>query len=202
MFSKIEGNVLEVISKNKTRSYSGNHDKKLLTVESHTGSGKSYSIQQIIIKAIEDNSNEVIVVLLQTLSEIQDFYKLLIFELEKKKLPRDRIVKRTSKNRLYPAVSPLNEEEIDFLSRKNVKNISLWLKRRLLIGNSLEVFLMSSVYAEGKNNSCQKVTVWNEVLTYIRFKKQLAPTTCKCSLFLDEADRFIRNKLFSSIKSQ
>ena len=59
---------------------------KLLIVKSSTGSGKSYSIRQKILKELENNENCVIIVLLTTLSELQDFYFSLVAETNNKVL--------------------------------------------------------------------------------------------------------------------
>jgi len=74
---------------------------KLLIIKSSTGSGKSYAIKQKIIRELENNGNCVIIVLLTTLSELQDFYFSLIEEINNKGLPNHSVIRRTAIFRLY-----------------------------------------------------------------------------------------------------
>lgn len=53
---------------------------KLLVIKSPTGSGKSHSIKQKILTQLKNNKNCVIIVLLTTLSELQEFYFSLVNE--------------------------------------------------------------------------------------------------------------------------
>ena len=189
---------------------------KLLIVKSSTGSGKSYSIRQKILKELENNENCVIIVLLTTLSELQDFYFSLVAETNNKGLPSHSIIRRTSKYRSYPVVdcSPTQKKEIDSaFSDCSIKGIPFWLKNRLTKFNpfNTEVFLVSSVYAEGKNQNFNTSLVWGEIIDFIRVKryftenkqdneiiKELGPFTSL--LFVDEADQVLGKKLIKNHK--
>ena len=197
-----------VIDKNKD---------KLSVIKSSTGSGKSYSIKQKILGELKNNENCVIVVLLTTLSEVQEFYFSLVTETNNTGLPSQSIVRRTSKYRIYPSVPDSiyrHKKEIDSaFSDCGVKGISFWLKSCLTKFNpfNTEVFLVSSVYAEGKNQNFNASLIWEEIIDFIRLKRYFNENkqdneiikeigSLRSLLFVDEADQVLGKKLIKSHK--